>query len=140
MGTTTNGQRKSQCILTTWHNYAQESYDIVGACFEVYKTMGRGFLEPVYQECLEIELSERGIPFLAQRQLQIVYKGRILEQIYKPDFVCYEKIILEVKAVTKLADAHRAQFFNYLRSTGMRLGMLVNFSSHPKLEYERIVL
>jgi GxxExxY protein len=120
--------------------YEQESYDIVGACFEVYKTMGRGFLEPVYQECLEIELSERGIPFLAQRQLQIVYKGRILEQIYKPDFVCYEKIILEVKAVTKLADAHRAQVFNYLRATGMRLGMLVNFSSHPKLEYERIVL
>jgi GxxExxY protein len=120
--------------------YEQESYDIVGACFEVYKTMGRGFLEPVYQECLEIELSERGIPFLAQRQLQIVYKGRILEQIYKPDFVCYEKIILEVKAVTKTADAHRAQVFNYLRATGMRLGMLVNFSSHPKLEYERIVL
>ena len=120
--------------------HEQESYQIMGACFEVYKAMGRGFLEPVYQECLEIELEERGIPFVAQHELQIVYKGRTLEQTYKPDFICYGKIIFEAKAVTELADAHRAQVFNYLRATGMRLGILVNFSSYPKVEYERIVL
>jgi GxxExxY protein len=112
----------------------------MGACFEVYKAMGRGFLEPVYQECLEIELNDRGIPFVAQHELQIVYKGRTLKQAYKPDFVCYDKIIIEVKAATQLAEAHRAQVFNYLRATGMRLGILVNFCSYPKVEYERIVL
>jgi GxxExxY protein len=120
--------------------YEQESYQIMGACFEVYKAMGRGFLEPVYQECLEIELNNRGIPFVAQHELQIVYKGRTLEQTYKPDFVCYDKIIIEAKAVTQLDDAHRAQVFNYLRATGMRLGILINFCSYPKVKYERIVL
>ena len=120
--------------------YEQESFQIMGACFEVYKAMGRGFLEPVYRECLEIELTDRAIPFLPQRELPIIYKGRILEQFYKTDFICYEKIIVEVKAVNQLTDAHRAQLFNYLRATGMRLGLLVNFSSHPKVEYERIVL
>ena len=120
--------------------YEQESYDIMGACFEVYKGMGRGFLEPVYQECLEIEFKERRIPFVPERELQIDYKGHILEQFYKADFVCYDKIIVEAKAVTLLTDGHRAHIFNYLRATGMRLGLLVNFSSHPKVEYERIIL
>jgi len=120
--------------------YGQESYKIMGACFEVYKTMGCGFLEPVYQECLEIELSERGIPFVPQRKLPITYKGRILEQSYKADFLCYDKIVVEAKAVTQLADEHRAQVFNYLRATGMRLGLLINFGSYPKVEDERIVL
>ena len=91
--------------------YAQESYGIVAACPEVYKTMGCGVLEPVYQECLEIEFSERGIPFRPERELQIAYKGRMLEKLYKADFVCYEKIIVEVKAVSQLADEHRASSF-----------------------------
>lgn len=120
--------------------YEQESYQIMGACFEVYKAMGPGFLEPVYQECMDIELADRGIRFVAQHELQIVYKGRALGQTYKPDFVCYDKIIIEVKAVSQLVNEHRAQVFNYLRATGMRLGVLVNFSSYPKVEYERIVL
>jgi GxxExxY protein len=94
----------------------------------------------VYQGCLEIEFNEGGIPFVPQRGLQIVYKGRILEQFYKADFVCFEKIIIEVKAVSRLADEHRAQVFNYLRATGLRLGLLVNFGPHPRLGYERIVL
>ena len=120
--------------------YGEESYKIMGACFEVYKAMGRGFLEAVYQECLEIELAHREIPFAAQRELHIAYKGRPLLQTYKPDVICYDKIIVEVKAVTQLADEHRAQIFNYLRATGMRLGLLVNFSSYSELEYDRIVL
>src|SRR5579883_1282534 len=120
--------------------YREESYNIMGACFEVYKHMGCGFLEAVYQECLEIEFTERGIPFVPQRQLPILYKDRILEQYYMADFVCYEKIVLEVKAVTQLTDEHRAQVLNYLRATSMRLGLLINFKSYPKIEYERIVL
>jgi GxxExxY protein len=120
--------------------YSEESYKIMGACFEVYKHMGRGFLEAVYQECLEIELADREIPFAAQRELRIAYKRRALRQRYKPDFICYDKFIIEVKVVTQITDEHRAQIFNYLRATGMRLGILVNFSSHPELEYDRIVM
>jgi GxxExxY protein len=119
--------------------YEAESYGIMGACFEVYKCMGRGFLEAVYQECLGIELTERGIPFVPQQQLPIVYKGRTLLQFYKADFVCYDKIIVEVQAITELTEGHRPQVFNYLKATGMRLGILVNFGSYPKLEYDRVV-
>jgi GxxExxY protein len=120
--------------------YEQESYQIMGACFEVYKAMGRGFIEPVHQECLELELGDRGIPFVPERELPTAYKGRRLRQFYMADFVCYEKIIVEAKAVKQLADEHRAQVFNYLKATGMRLGLLINFGSRPKLEYERIVV
>jgi len=119
--------------------YGDESYAIVGACFEVYKEKGCGFVEPVYQECLAIELELRSIPFQAQRELRLSYKGRTLLQFWKPDFVCYEKIILEIKAVSKLADEHRAQLHNYLKATGMRLGLLINFGHFPQLEMERIV-
>jgi GxxExxY protein len=119
--------------------FKDESYKIMGACFEVYKEKGPGFVEPVYQECLEIELGLQGIPFVAQGELELTYKGRQLRQTYRPDFVCFGKIIVEIKAVSALADEHRAQVHNYLKATGYRLGLLVNFSHHPQLEYERIV-
>jgi GxxExxY protein len=119
--------------------YKDESFLIVGACFEVYNQKGYGFLEAVYQECLEIELGLQGIPFRAQKELPLDYKGKPLRQIYKPDFICFEKIIVELKAVSKLTDEHRAQVHNYLKATGMRLGLLVNFGHYPRLEYERIV-
>lgn len=120
--------------------YKDESYAIMGACFEVYKEMGCGFLESVYQECLEKEFRLRATPFVAQGDLQLRYKGEVLSQRFIPDFVCYEKIILEIKAVKNLADEHRAQVHNYLRATGFRLGLLVNFGHYPKVEYERIVI
>lgn len=120
--------------------YREESYAIIGACFEVYKAMGPGFLEPVYQECLELEFGDRGLPFAAQADLALSYKGRPLKSRYTPDFTCHGKIILEIKAVSALADEHRAQLINYLKATGYRLGLLVNFGHHPKLEYERFVL
>jgi GxxExxY protein len=120
--------------------YKDESYKIMGACFEVYQSLGRGFLEPVYQECLGIEFAERGIPFASQRLLPIVYKGRTLKQFYKADFVCYDNIVVELKAIGQLADEHRAQVFNYLKATRMKLGILLNFGSYPKLEHHRIVL
>lgn len=119
--------------------YKDEAYKIIGACFEVYNEKGCGFLEPVYQECLEIELGLQGIPFQSQQQLELHYKGRLLKQKYIPDFLCYDKIVLEIKAVSALTDEHRAQVHNYLKATGYRLGLLVNFGHYPKLEYERIV-
>jgi len=119
--------------------YKDESYAIMGACFEVYREKGCGFLEPVHQECLEIELALREIPFRAQNELGLEYKGKALRQSYKPDFICHEKIIVELKAVSELTDEHRAQVHNYLKATGMKLGLLVNFGHYPQLEYERIV-
>jgi GxxExxY protein len=120
--------------------YKLESFDIMGACFEVYKEKGSGFVESVYQECLEMELGDRKIPFKAQVELALNYKGRPLKSKFKPDFICYDKIVLELKAVSGLTDEHRAQVQNYLRATGMRLALLVNFGHYPKVEYERIVL
>jgi GxxExxY protein len=120
--------------------YGDESYRIVGACFEVYRVQGRGFLEAVYQECLEHEFADRGIPFEAQRTIPRMYKGRPLRQFYKADFVCYDKIIIEVKAVSRLIEEHRAQAINYLKATGLRLSILVNFSASPELEHERLVV
>lgn len=119
--------------------FKEESYKLIGACFEVYNEKGTGFVEPVYQECLELELALQSIPFTAQQELQLSYKGQRLKQTYKPDFVCFDRIIIEIKAVSKLTDEHRAQVHNYLKATGIRLGLLVNFGSHPKLEWERIV-
>ncbi|MEL6107824.1 MAG: GxxExxY protein [Planctomycetota bacterium] len=118
----------------------EECYQIMGACFEVYTEMGCGFLEAVYQECLSLELKEREIPFIAQSPLELAYKGRRLEQQYIPDFVCYGAVVVELKAVRGLAIEHRAQVHNYLRATGYRLGLLINFGHYPKVEWERIVL
>src|SRR5258708_7293207 len=120
--------------------HREESYRIIGACFEVYKEKGCGFLEAVFQECLEMEFGDQGLPFVAQPNLKLTYKGRALRQTYTPDFVCYDKIVVELKAVSALADEHRAQVHNYLRATGHRLGLLVNFGHFPKIEYERIAL
>jgi len=120
--------------------HADESYKLVGACFEVYNRMGCGFLESVYQECLEIELSHREIPFVAQQELKLTYRDRELRQRYLPDFVCYNNIIMEIKALSDLTDEHKSQVLNYLHATGMKLGLLVNFGHYPKLEYERLVL
>ncbi|MEN6449980.1 MAG: GxxExxY protein [Thermoguttaceae bacterium] len=119
--------------------YKEESYRVMGACFEVYKEKGNGFLEAVYQECLEIELELQQIPFSPQQELDLNYKGRPLRQRYKPDLLCFNKIILELKAASALTDEHRAQVHNYLKATGLRLALLVNFGSAGKLEWERIV-
>ena len=120
--------------------FKEESYSIIGACFNVYKDKGCGFLEPVYHECCEIEFAFQKIPFLSQTELELTYRGQILRQRYKPDFICFQKITVELKAVSALADEHRAQLLNYLNATKMKLGLLVNFGHYPKLEYERIVL
>jgi GxxExxY protein len=120
--------------------YKEESYKIIGACFEVYNDKGCGFLEPVYQECLGLEFEYQTIPFGSQAELELKYRDKKLGQKYKVDFVCYGKIIVEIKAVSQIIDKHRAQLLNYLNATGFQLGLLVNFGHHPQLEYERIVL
>jgi GxxExxY protein len=117
-----------------------ESYRIIGACFEVYKEMGCGFLEPVYQECLEIELELQTIPFVSQPLIELGYKDRKLIQYYKPDFLCYGQIIVEIKAASSLIDEWRAKAISYLHAVRKPLALLVNFGHYPKLEYERIAL
>jgi GxxExxY protein len=118
--------------------YKSESYAIIGGCFEVYNEKGSGFLEPVHQECLGIEFEYQHIPAIAKLSLTLSYRGRILKQTYEPDYVCFGKIIVELKAVSALTDEHRAQLLNYLHATRFELGLLVNFGHYPGLEYERI--
>lgn len=118
--------------------YKEESYAIMGACFSVYKDKGCGFLEAVYQECLEIEFEFQRIPFVNQKTLDLFYRGRKLNSIYKPDFICFDKIIVELKAVQNITEEHKAQVINYLKATGYELGLLVNFGHFPKIQSERI--
>ena len=118
--------------------YPDEVYAIQGAIFDVYKNIGAGFLEAVYQECLERELVIRGIPFESQKDISISYKGEKLNQTYRADLICYGRIIVELKAVKTLLPEHLAQLHNYLRATKMRLGLLVNFSHYPGVEIKRI--
>jgi GxxExxY protein len=119
--------------------YKDECYRIIGACFEVYRDKGCGFLEPVYQECLEIEFDFLGLLAVPQPSLALSYRGRALKHKYTPDFICFGKIVLEIKAVSELASEHEAQVLNYLKATGFKFGLLVNFGHYPKLEWKRIV-
>src|SRR5215203_6149868 len=118
--------------------YKEESYRIIGACFEVYNNKGFGFTEPVYQECLQHEFTLQNIPFSAQPAIPMNYKGITLNQHFVPDFVCFGKIIVEIKSVSALSDAHRAQTLNYLHATSFELDILVNFGQFPKLAHERL--
>ena len=116
-----------------------ETYRILGACFEVYNEMGCGFLEPVYQECLELEFRSQEIPFESQKTLSISYKGNELLKRYQPDFICYGSVVVEIKAVSLSTSEHRAQLLNYLHAANLDVGLLVNFGHFPKLEYERFL-
>jgi len=118
--------------------YKDESFKIIGACFEVYNNKGYGFMEPIYQECLQHEFAIQGIPFVAQPELPMTYKELSLQHKFRPDFICYEKIIVEIKTVSALTDAHRAQTINYLHATEFELGLLINFGQFPKLIHERL--
>ncbi|MCB1175337.1 MAG: GxxExxY protein [Leptospiraceae bacterium] len=119
--------------------YYDESYAIRGRIFEVYRVMGSGFLESVYQECLAKEFAAAQIPYLEQPELELNYKGAILKSKFKPDFICYGEIIIELKAVKMLLPEHKAQLLNYLKITGKKLGFLVNFAASPQVELIRMV-
>ena len=117
--------------------FPKESYDIIGAAIEIHKQLGCGFTEPVYQEALAVELRLRNIPFEREKVFTVVYKGIELDKDFRPDFVCYNKIIVELKAVSQFAEEHYAQVYNYLKATGMQLGLLINFGK-ASLEYKRL--
>ena len=119
--------------------FKDECYKIYGCIYAVNKKLGAGFLEAVYQEALEIELQRENIPFISQQKLEILYDGIPLTNKYVADIVCYEKILIEIKAVSKTNNQHKAQLMNYLAGTGFRLGLLVNFNSYPKAEIIRMV-
>ncbi len=119
--------------------YKNEVYKIIGACMEVHNNLGSGFLEPIYQEALENEFDWRGIIFEREKELKVRYKTIILNKRYIADFVCYNNIILELKATKEFNEAYYAQVINYLKATGFKLALLVNFGK-PKLEYRRIIL
>jgi GxxExxY protein len=116
-----------------------ECYPVQGAVFEVYREMGCGFLEAVYQECLAREFARRGVSFTAQRELNLYYKGEASRHVYSPYFICFYVIIVELKACASTTGAHKAQVLNYLKATGLRLGLLVNFGGYPKATVERLV-
>jgi GxxExxY protein len=117
--------------------HKNESFAIIGAAMEVHRTLGCGFVEPVYQEALAIELSKRNIPFEREKELTIEYKGNKLSKTFRADFICYDNIILELKATSDFADEHYAQIYSYLKASKMDLGILINFGK-TSLEYERI--
>ncbi len=117
----------------------EEVYAVVGAAMEVYNELGSGFLEAVYQEALEIELTLRGIPFEAQKELAIFYKGRRLKKTYAADFLTFGKIIVEIKAIDRLTSGDEGQRLNYLSATGLEVGVLINFGAKSNLEWKRMV-
>jgi len=119
--------------------YRDEVYAIVGAAIEVHKELGSGFLEAVYQEALQRELESRRIPFSPQRELVIRYKGEPLEKRYFCDLLCYENVMVELKALDKLTGKEEAQLLNYLKAAGLPVGVLINFGATGKLEWRRLV-
>ena len=119
--------------------FKQEVYDIIGACYEVYKHLSCGFYEAVYHEALEIEFESRGIPFESEKILPIYYKGQLLRKHYRPDFFCYDNIIVELKAVDTITTEHVSQLLNYLHASKSTLGLLVNFGCKDKIEWRRYI-
>jgi len=116
----------------------QRTYKIIGAALEVQKELGCGFLEAVYQEALGREFAAQGIPFKAQPVIDIQYKGEPLEKKYQPDYICFGEVIIEIKAVSSLSGIEEAQLINYLKATGLNVGLLINFGS-KSLEHKRFV-
>lgn len=119
--------------------YKDEVFAIVGAAIEVHRVLGSGFLEAVYQEAMEIETASRKIPYISQQILQIQYKQHTLKKEYIADMVCFEKIIVEFKALDQLTGKEESQLINYLKATGYKVGVLINFGSNKKLEWKRFV-
>ena len=118
--------------------YEQETYKIIGAAMEVHSNLGSGFLEAVYQEAFAIELEKRSIQFKQEEKLKIKYKDQVLSKYYEADFICYDKIIVETKAIKELSGIDEAQVINYLKATGLKIGLLINFGAES-LEHKRLL-
>jgi GxxExxY protein len=127
-------------MTSTAELYQQQGYDFMAAAFEVYNEMGHGFLEEVYHESLELELTQRGTNYVSKPRLPLTYKGQLLKKQYEADLIVIGEIVVELKAVKTLAPEHEAQLINYLHATRKRVGYLVNFGAFPKLEWKRFVL
>ena len=119
--------------------YEDESFKIIGACMEVHKELGSGFLEGVYQEALAVEFKKQNIPFEREKEINISYKGINLNKKYISDFICNDKILLELKALSKLTSEHESQVLNYLKATGFKLGLLINFGE-SSFKVKRLIL
>ncbi|MGC4033447.1 MAG: GxxExxY protein, partial [Tepidisphaeraceae bacterium] len=117
--------------------FGKEVYAIVGAAMEVHNQLNAGFAEAVYQEAFAIEMQQRGIPFVSQSRLKVMYKGHVLSCEYIADFVCYQSVIVEIKAVREMTSREEAQIINYLRATGMKVGVLINFGDPARLDWHR---
>jgi len=118
----------------------EEVYQVIGAAMDVYYQLGRGFLEPIYQEAFEIELGRRRVPFEPRQELTIDYKGHPLKKKYVPDLICFDQIIVELKALDRLTGVEEAQLLNYMKMTRMRVGLLINFGSQVRLEWKRYII
>lgn len=118
--------------------FKDEVYAIIGVAMEVYNQLGPGFGEAIYQEAMEIESEERKIPNNSQQEIYIQYKGIKLKQFFKPDFIYYDKIIVEIKAIDRLTSREESQLLNYLKATGLPLGLLINFAGEKDLEWKRM--
>jgi GxxExxY protein len=124
---------KTQAII-----YKEEAYKVIGAAMKVHQVLGCGFLEAIYSEALEIEFNDQNIPYKREISLNVHYKGQLLNKSYVADYICYNKIIVELKAVNYLESLHDSQVLNYLKATGFKLGLLINFGEQS-LKYKRIV-
>ena len=120
--------------------YKEEGYRLMGAAFEVYNDRGYGLAEDIYQECLEIEMELRGIPFRPKSELKCFYKGRELKKRYIPDLLVFGSIVVELKAVTELTPEHESQLINYMRISSQPVGYLINFGHKDTLEWKRFTL
>jgi GxxExxY protein len=120
--------------------FQEETYAVLGAAIEVHKELGSGFLEGVYQEAMELELADRKVDFEPRKELAVCYKGKPLRKAYEADLVCFGKIIAELKALDRLSGKEEAQILNYLKASGLKVGLLINFGSHGRLEWRRLIL
>ena len=120
--------------------YKDEVYAIVGAAMEVYNQLGPGFGEAIYQEAMEIESDCRNIPNNPQQEILVVYKGKTLKSFFKPDLICYEKVVVEIKSLERLTSREEAKMLNYLKATGLPIGLLINFGAEKDLEWKRMIL
>lgn len=126
-------------MSTNTYPLKQECYDVIGSAMSVHNELGCGFLEAVYQEAVGLEFAENAIPFVKEKRLDVSYKGRLLNKKYIADFICYNQLIVEVKAMDGLLPEHIAQVLNYLKATGLQVGLLINFGT-TKLQYKRVIL
>ncbi len=120
--------------------YKKESYAIIGAALEVYNELGPGFLEVIYQDAMKIELAEQNIPFESEKPLSVCYRGHTLPHEYFADLICYDRILVELKASKDIHEAHLAQVMNYLKATGLALGYVINFGNPEKLLWKRVLM